>query len=1151
MRLDRLELTRYGKFTDRSLAFGEAGALDLHIVYGPNEAGKSTAVSAFLDLLFGIGHKSTYAFLHSYDAMEIGARLELEGKALDLIRRKGRKSLFDGQYRPIDEHVLEAALAGIDRDGYKTAFSLDDATLEKGGESILNSKGELGYLLFQASAGLASLSAQLETIRADADGFFRPQGRQFELNRLKRELDELKRQRDELDTLAHAYAQLVRTRDEAAAAYDAAMAERSAVQARRTAVQRRLDALPKLAQWRALRDRLAPLCDLPPPPLGATEELPALRREATELATARETAHGNIRRLEAERDTLVLDEPALAIAARLDALKLPIARYTTAVEDLPKRRLRLREHDTTIKGHLRDLDRADEPQPRRLLLGAAVTAELRELGERRSGIDAALANAEKELARARDLEAEAREQRDRVGGVAVEEAVVDDVRTALKALEAGEHLADRRAAETELRNAEERLARRLERLAPWRGDADRLAALTPATAEELARLRADVTRATQERDTAASALAETDTEIARLDAEIASLRRSPGAVTAEEVEERREAREVAWARHRAALDPQTADAFEAAMRADDLAQDARLTQSQLLAAQHEAQKRRARLEVDRDATKKRLEVAEETCARLEAQRRRAVAVIDPPVPDDVTLEWLQAWIDRREQALACRDEVATARVKRRGAQEAHAEARAALARALSRAGAKSESDTPETTLVETARELVSRAGDQARLEEAIRERRRARQERERDLDAARRSAEHWDARWRELLDGSWLGERTPLPGVAVVNEILDVLARLEAELTAREGVAARIESLEKDEAALLRELDDLTSALALDAGGVDPLVLIDRIEGRVDEATRVHDRRRTVETELADANTHRRELEQRAETHDRRVNELAAWFKVTSLDELDQALQRAVQKADLAERASALEAEIVEALELADIATCQAELDATTRDDLEAARDELTTRYDDEDARIRELHTAKSRAQDAIDAVGGDDAVARLEEQRRTRLVQIEEAARRHLRLRAGILACDLGLEAYRERHQSSMMARASDAFVTISGGEYARLTSRPAQGSEQLIAVSGDGQSKTADQLSKGTCFQLYLALRIAGYHEFLKSRPPLPFVADDILETFDDDRARRSFELLADMARHGQVIYLTHHNHLCRIAEEAVPDVRIHQIE
>jgi hypothetical protein len=39
-------------------------------------------------------------------------------------------------------------------------FCLDDETLEAGGESILASRGDLGHLLFSATAGLADLSAR-------------------------------------------------------------------------------------------------------------------------------------------------------------------------------------------------------------------------------------------------------------------------------------------------------------------------------------------------------------------------------------------------------------------------------------------------------------------------------------------------------------------------------------------------------------------------------------------------------------------------------------------------------------------------------------------------------------------------------------------------------------------------------------------------------------------------------------------------------------------------------------------------------------------------------------------------------------------------------------------------------------------------------
>ena len=53
----------------------------MHIVFGLNEAGKSTALSGYLDLLFGIEERSRYNFLHEYSAMRIGGVLEFAEEA--------------------------------------------------------------------------------------------------------------------------------------------------------------------------------------------------------------------------------------------------------------------------------------------------------------------------------------------------------------------------------------------------------------------------------------------------------------------------------------------------------------------------------------------------------------------------------------------------------------------------------------------------------------------------------------------------------------------------------------------------------------------------------------------------------------------------------------------------------------------------------------------------------------------------------------------------------------------------------------------------------------------------------------------------------------------------------------------------------------
>ena len=72
MRVARLELTAFGPFTDAALELGD-GAFGLHLVCGPNEAGKSSALRALRQFLYGIETRSRDDFVHGYASLRIGA----------------------------------------------------------------------------------------------------------------------------------------------------------------------------------------------------------------------------------------------------------------------------------------------------------------------------------------------------------------------------------------------------------------------------------------------------------------------------------------------------------------------------------------------------------------------------------------------------------------------------------------------------------------------------------------------------------------------------------------------------------------------------------------------------------------------------------------------------------------------------------------------------------------------------------------------------------------------------------------------------------------------------------------------------------------------------------------------------------------------
>ena len=76
----------------------------------------------------------------------------------------------------------------------------------------------------------------------------------------------------------------------------------------------------------------------------------------------------------------------------------------------------------------------------------------------------------------------------------------------------------------------------------------------------------------------------------------------------------------------------------------------------------------------------------------------------------------------------------------------------------------------------------------------------------------------------------------------------------------------------------------------------------------------------------------------------------------------------------------------------------------------------------------------------------------------------------------------------------------------------------------------------------ARQTLDQLYLALRLAGIEQHVEANEPIPFIVDDALINFDDERAGAALDLLADLSEKTQVVFFTHHSHLLELARQRI---------
>lgn len=1154
MRINRLDLTRYGIFTDYSISFGERAAdgPDLHIIYGPNEAGKSTALAAFLDLLFGIDPRSRYGFLHPYPTMRIGGEIEINGLSRQFVRiKRQQNSLLDGSDKPIADSIILGDLGGIDRGSYTTMFSLDDDTLEIGGEGILASKGDLGQLLFSASTGLSDLSQKLVELRAEADGFYKFRSRGGELSELKTRLSDLKKQREDIDTIASEYSKLVEERDRFARQYDEAIAERGRIQSKLDELRRQLGALPRLVALRGLRERISPLADIPEAPSGWIEELPKLQKAEIELATRVNGVELEINSISKELDEIVIDDRILGLAERIDLLADLRARYVTADKDIPERKLQLRDTEVVIAGILARMECDPNTDPGGLLLGASTTGALRELLERRSAIEAGTETAEEELTEAQRRLAEAQSKLKAAGGETQSEvpSTASQLVSAVSMARADDHAARRRLAQRERQEHLDALRERMRTLAPWTGEAGSLRDISVPDADDIERWKSSIVEAEKRVERYDDEIEGLLDDQRRLTAEIEAAGQVAGVLSDQQAAEIRAEREEAWANHKRALDAASAEAFEVSLRHDDIVTNSRIGNAAEVAHLNQITKTLITVNANLDAARDSQQGAARELQDILEQITAAIQTMATSLPQNWSLPKLETWLGSRDKALESLAAAERAEREEREAEQDGERIRSMLIDAANAADIDFVADASAEILLSLVQTAIDQEADLKTLRSEVDERKRDAEARERREQKAKRAEQNWNESWAELCTKCWLAKDRPIPTVPTIREILKALGELGPLIEKKTSLVDRIQKMESDQLRFVRETESLAKALEMEMTSA-PLEIATRVT-RALENTRAAERaRETASTRLWDAEARKKAIAEVKEIHDRRKAEMIDHFMVESLDDVFEKLRNVEKRRDFQEQAAAAEQEILIALGAQSIGLAEEVLDKVDWNAVETEIAELAGRFEDQDKHSRELFSEHSKASDRIEAVGGDDAVARIEERRRTTLLEIEDGAKRYLLLRLGVTAAEQALRIYRDQHRSSMMARASEAFRIISRDAYKGLTTQPDRDSEVLVAVGTNDGSKVASDLSKGTRFQLYLALRVAGYQEFVESRRPVPFIADDIMETFDDFRAEEAFKLFAEMANVGQVIYLTHHRHLCEIARRICSTVRIHDL-
>ncbi|WP_028957561.1 YhaN family protein [Sulfitobacter sp. 20_GPM-1509m] len=1140
MRLRHLSLDYFGHFTGKSYDFGDGrGASDFHVIYGPNEAGKTTTMEAVLRLLYGFPTRETYDFQHQRKTLQVSGTIEAEGTAQKLVRMTGRKgALTDATGAVLPETAVSAHLGGLGLDDYRMLLCLDDETIEKGGEAIAASKGDIGRLLFSAAAGLGDLGAVLDQAGTQADALYRKRASSTTMAALKKELAEVDRAIRDGDVSASAFARL---KSELAQAQEleAQLRDERDAQARAQAqVAAQLTALPLVMEYDALAAQIADKADFPATLDITAEALVGVLTEDSKAEADIARLDDEIAALETRIDGLTLHpdrQELVQVLAGLDDLR---SRFVTAGRDLPRRRDDLRGFEAQMAEVARQLEAGAQAD------GLVLTAvQIQRLERAR---DAARTATQAAAAEAREVAALEERLREAEAVLAGQGAEPDSGIGALLDRYAADSLQGAYAtARAEVDTAEAALRTALDGLHFKGQDFDAVPAC-PLSLQEAQALATQHAEASRDKAQALETMREHRGLAEEAKAQIARSTAQVGQIGDAEAQAKRDTRDAMWAAHSAALSAETAERFAQAMAQSDSVSDARLAHARALADLRAAELAQTRAETRAEQAGQAAEAAQD---RIDAATGTATeAAAGAGLLGFVTPADLAVWVAAQGLARA-----AEQKLKRcAGAHRATLDKAAALAAEL--APLIDLHDPEFATLIDAARR---RAAQERGAAEAVAQAGRARDGCAQDLKARTETLQALTQE-KEGCARAWTeGVRMTLGGRVqpeVLEATLDPLRTLATLNDQRAGMAERVGKLEADQAqftALMAELGQRHGVEGDDAGAI-----FEALRKLAEQATAAG----TLHTSLMQALEQARAGHAAAEDSRAAIaRKVAVWadafpahVDTGTLSDLRAAVQDATTVIAARARMAELDTQARLALSVDRLDAARAVLDDTTSAGLEAERATLETESAGLTARLETAIAARANAQSALTAITGDTDIAQLTERRATLELELEDCALTYLELRMGQRLAEEALRRYRDSHRSGMMQATETAFCTLTGGAYTRLGTQPgANGAETLLVLDASGTSKQAQDLSKGTRFQLYLALRAAAYQQLVETGVSLPFLCDDIFETFDEDRTAAACLMMEDIGQRGQAIYLTHHRHVVEIAKQvcAVPPT-IHMI-
>ena len=1156
MRFVSLTLQRYGNYESGKICFDPRPGV-VNLLLAPNSAGKSVLRTAVTDLLFGIHNQTPMGFRFGYPGMRMMAEIERnDGARMVFSRRKTRGNvLTDAEDQPIDPGFLHGLLSGRDRAFLERLFVLDTEALRGGGQALLETGGDVASALLSAAGGVRQarlLKQQLEKQRDDLAPVRKVASRPF-----YQALDALQNARTRFRAATLRPDDWVRRQKDLEALEDRQRAHNAEAEAaladvsRLERIRRVRDALTRHAQALAWLDAHPDVPALPPV-LGQNLLAARLDLAARESASAR--ARIALEKAREDAETVRVDTRILSHADQIERLTAEAAAARKAQQELPGVRGQYENSLARTADLLRELGlampavRAAETLPTRLLRARAGKA-IQDGAGIASSLSEAVARVEKTTREIGEIDRQLTGMPAPPDTRALE-SLVEVIRAE------GAPAARRADAEKNVAETVESLKAIHARVAGWAGTAEQLIALRPLSPDAYREQADAMATAREEANNAARRHEHEEARSEQARVALRAMGRDGDALDEGALRRSREKRDALWRLIHARIagaeslpavvsgEPidawfESAARFESAMTDADEIADRRFRDAALIARLDSARITAADAERRAMTSREFHDLAEKQHREARVAWSRICAplyLMNDPSPADV-----QTFLSARDQVIAASERHGVALAAHASLSRRHASWAFSLRAHLD------EAPSDLMVLLNAAGHVIAAARETRKKYESLVEQRERVAREARDAVLAHAAHEtrlaEWTGKWQDILLALGRPEKEE---PVETEEVLRALDDIAGEYAAGTRLVERMEGMNADIERFVQDTRALSEIVGAEAAPGDAFDVA-RGLGHCLTRERAQEQRERV-------------LREGVETGEGNVevSEKASWVARSDLQTILTLI--GAETIEDAEKRLALSGERIGYEKERDraLATLRDAGDGLTTDALRAEvaavpSVEVITRIEAATVARREAAAAAQRIAEEVSALRQsldqsvtETAIHAAAADQQAAVAWLSRSLNDGLLYHTASLMLGRALDIVEQSGDSALLNRLGRIFETLTGGACARVVTEMTDGGAAHLAfIQRDfpEERQTISQLSEGTRDQFFLALRVAAIEDHLESMEPLPFVGDDILQTFDDERAAAALRVLADLSRHTQVIVLTHHRHVMDLADRLAP--------